>query len=141
MVRFSVPGGNWQAYTSKQFFQITAQLRTMSGGWNWQTFVVMPSTDHQFQALLDNNDGYFVEGSSDSWGESAQNVIFTLRAEIEHPQHGLVRDVVDYHPGDVINVVHYKLVHESPWLVVRAGDIVLAIGDGHLKKALYWALT
>ena len=91
-----------------------------------------PCTDNQFQALLDNYDGYFVEGSSDSWGESVQNVIFTLRAVIQHPQRGLVRDVIDYHPGAVMNVVDYKLVHEDPWLVVRPGDVVLAVGDGHL---------
>ena len=93
------------------------------------TYTVTAGIGNNFEALLDNNDGYFVPGANDSWGRSARNFILTMHAEVFDAKHGWILDAINYKPGSWIDVVDGRLTHSESWMFARVGDTVLRILD------------
>ena len=67
-----IPLGNWRHHIRNAHIQVSAQLQTESGQWTLQTVYVRPDESGVFCGLFDNMDGCFVEGSNDSWSQSAK---------------------------------------------------------------------
>ena len=119
-----IPGGVWPELARNPGIQVSAKLKTKSGHWKLQTVYVYPHGSGNF----DNIDGSFVAGSSDSWWESAEEIIFTLRADLLQPDNTWKADVVDYTRDEVLHVVNGKF-HRAEWQIVDTPPNQSAIAD------------
>ena len=118
-----IPVGNWKDHTRNAYIQVSAQLKTLSSEWSLQTVYVCEDHTGSFRRQFHNQDGRFVPGTSDSWWQSAEDIVYTFRGEIRQLDGEWKSDVVDYKWGDAINVENGRF-QKNNWQMIECGNAI-----------------